>query len=169
MKIKISGLELGTNELEFTGKVEELGLEAPFYGNFKLNVTLEKSHHQLLVSVNLQVNALFECDRCITEFNSQRDINFTLLYLFDEESRETDDPDVNYLSREADKIDISTEIYDYAYLDIPFKILCKEECKGLCPKCGADLNEVSCGCSNDDFNPLWGDLKKLRDELENDE
>lgn len=168
MKIKISGFEFGVNELSYTGKVEEIGLEAPFFGNYELDLTIDKSHQQLLLDANLRVKAKFDCDRCTAEFESERDIYFTVLYLFDEKSSETDDPDVFYLSREADKIDISSELYDYAFLDIPFKKLCSEDCKGLCPKCFTDLNKGECNCEKDDFNPVWKDLEKLKDELKDE-
>ena len=168
LKIKISALEFGRNELDYTGNVSELGLEAPFYGKYELFISIDKTHQQLLVDVNLLVNAKFECDRCTVDFESKRDISFTLLYLFDERSKETDDPDVNYLSREADKIDITTELYDYAYLDIPFKNLCSEDCKGLCPRCGTDLNKSDCKCDKDPINPVWADLEKLKDDFKED-
>lgn len=168
MKIKISGFEFGVNELNYTGKVEEIGLEEPFFGNYELDLSIDKSHQQLLLDANLRVKAKFDCDRCTAEFESERDIYFTVLYLFDEKSSETDDPDVFYLSREADKIDITSELYDYAYLDIPFKKLCSEDCKGLCPKCFTDLNKGECKCEKDDFNPVWKDLEKLKDELKDE-
>jgi uncharacterized protein len=169
LKIKISSLEFGINELEYSGNVAELGLEAPFYGKYELKVIIDKSHNQLLVSVNLCANATFMCDRCTADFTSAREIPFTLLFLFDEKSSETDDPDVFFLSREADKIDITTEIYDYAYLDIPFKNLCKEDCKGLCTSCGTDLNTSDCSCDKEGYNPLWKDLEKLKDEFNEEE
>jgi Predicted metal-binding, possibly nucleic acid-binding protein len=168
LKIKISGFEFGTNELEYSGKVEEIGLGEPFFGKYLLLLQFDKSHQQLLMNAELRVSAKFECDRCTNEFESDRVIRFTIVYLFDEKSGETDDPDVYYLSREEDKIDISAELYDYAHLDIPFKKLCREDCKGICPKCGKDLNTGQCNCEQEEFNPVWKDLEKLKDQFNDD-
>ena len=46
-------------------------------------------------------------------------------------------------------------------LELPTKVLCKEDCKGLCPKCGKDLNLGSCDCKTKDIDPRWQALSDL--------
>ena len=57
-----------------------------------------------------------------------------------EQPAETESINVNYLSRDADNIDISNDVREFALLSVPMKKLCSEDCKGLCFKCGKDLN-----------------------------
>ena len=48
-------------------------------------------------------------------------------------------------------------------LELPFQLLCREECKGLCPVCGADLNETTCNCNTKKVDPRLEKLKMLLD------
>jgi uncharacterized protein len=48
-------------------------------------------------------------------------------------------------------------------LNIPMRILCKEDCRGLCPKCGRNRNTNSCDCVEEAIDPRWEGLKGLRD------
>jgi uncharacterized protein len=52
-------------------------------------------------------------------------------------------------------------------LSIPLKVLCKDDCKGLCPRCGINLNDTSCSCDTTDTDPRWAPLSKLKDESNN--
>jgi uncharacterized protein len=47
---------------------------------------------------------------------------------------------------------------------MPIKYLCSDSCAGICPGCGADLNEGACGCGGKDADPRWSPLKKLLKE-----
>ena len=50
-------------------------------------------------------------------------------------------------------------------LDVPMRPLCREECAGLCPTCGATSNEGDCGCGAETEDPRWAGLAALRDRL----
>jgi uncharacterized protein len=57
-------------------------------------------------------------------------------------------------------IDLAPLVRDAVGLNIPFDPLCRPDCKGLCQRCGADLNEGACGCP-EDIDPRWSALKEL--------
>jgi uncharacterized protein len=82
-----------------------------------------------------------------------------------EKPEETDSINVSYLNRDADKIDIKSDVREFALLSIPMKKLCKEDCKGLCYKCGKDLNKEQCTCSAEEIDPRWKPLMNLKDKL----
>jgi len=63
---------------------------------------------------------------------------------------------------DTDKIDLDEYIRDYAVLAVPMKNLCSEDCKGLCPKCGKNLNEGTCNCSEENIDPRWESIQKLK-------
>ena len=67
-----------------------------------------------------------------------------------------------YLHPETDKIDLAKDIRDYAILAVPMKKLCSEDCKGLCPKCGKNLNDGTCDCHEEKMDPRWEPLQKLK-------
>lgn len=63
---------------------------------------------------------------------------------------------------EAGEIDLSDLIYDQIVLSFPIKPLCREDCKGLCPRCGADQDLERCGCVTATSDPRWEALRKIR-------
>jgi uncharacterized protein len=88
-----------------------------------------------------------------------------MVYLFGNEPEDNDDINLTYLPPEADKIKLDDDVRDFALLSIPMKKLCKEDCKGLCVKCGKDLNEGPCGCKTEDVDPRWQPLTELKNKL----
>ncbi|MFZ2322152.1 MAG: DUF177 domain-containing protein [Ignavibacteriaceae bacterium] len=165
MIIKITNLSEGTHEFIFEEKIENLGLEKPFYGKSKSFVRLNKLHDQIILSVKSEFKVKYQCDRCGTDFNSKLNSDYQIVYLMNEEPAETDSVNVTYLSRTADKIDIKDDVREFALLSVPMKKLCKDDCKGLCYKCGTDLNKEQCKCSNDEIDPRWKPLINLKDKL----
>lgn len=165
MIIKISNLSEGEHNFVFENKIDVLELDEPFYGNYKSDVILQKLHDQLIVSVSSEFKVKFECDRCGTEFKSSLRSDYKMIYLMNEAPEETDSINVSYLSRDADKINIKSDVREFALLSIPMKKLCKEECKGLCFKCGKDLNKEQCACKTDEIDQRWKPLMNLKDKL----
>jgi len=165
MIIKITNLSLGEHNFVFEDKVDFLDLDKPFYGKYKSFVILNKLHDQLILSVTSDFKVKYECDRCGTEFKSSLKSDYKIIYLMNETPEETDSINVSYLTRDADKIDIKTDVREFALLSIPMKKLCKEDCKGLCYKCGKDLNKEQCICSTEEIDPRWKPLMNLKDKL----
>ena len=165
MIIKITNYPVGIHSLHFEKSADELQLGEPFIDKLVLDLKLDKSHHQILMSGNLTISVHLNCDRCNEDFNRNLNSEFTLLYLFDKDRIEESDVNVKYLSTKDDKIDITSDVLDYARLSLPMKQLCSEDCKGLCASCGANLNHTKCSCNDDNVDPVWEPLKKLKDKL----
>jgi uncharacterized protein len=165
MIIKISNLSEGSHEFVFEDKTAKINLSDPFYGSFKSSVVLNKLHDQLIVSVNSIFKAKFECDRCANEYKTKITSDYKIVYLMNEAPEETSSLNVNYLSRDAVKIDLTNDVREFALLSVPMKKLCAEDCKGLCPKCGIDLNNNKCNCTEDEVDPRWKPLIDLKEKL----
>ena len=73
---------------------------------------------------------------------------------------EREDLETAYFS--GDEIDLSGLIREQIFLTIPYKPLCHEDCKGLCSRCGANLNIVDCGCEKNVRDSAFGILKNLK-------
>ncbi|HSR18558.1 MAG TPA: DUF177 domain-containing protein [Ignavibacteriaceae bacterium] len=158
MIIKIANLSEGFHEYKFDENIENIGLTEPFFGNFFLNVKLAKIHNQIILNGDLKLNARFNCDRCAASYDSVINTGYKMVYLFGQHAQDNGSIDVTYMSADADKIDLTNDVHDYAVLAIPMKKLCKEDCKGLCYKCGKDLNESDCGCEKENFDERWKPL-----------
>ncbi len=66
-------------------------------------------------------------------------------------------------------IDLNEPIRDQLEIEFPYRFLCKEDCKGLCPRCGANLNKETCGCDTMDRDPrIAGPLERLLEKMKNE-
>ncbi|MEJ2616908.1 MAG: DUF177 domain-containing protein [Ignavibacteriaceae bacterium] len=165
MFIKISNLRDGEYVYQFNEPVEEIELENPFYNNFTAAVKLSKVNNQLVLDAELSAHANFECDRCAVRFDMPVNANYRMVYLFSNNSEEPDSLNITYLPMDSDKIFLDKDFRDYLMLAIPMKKLCKEDCKGLCYKCGKDLNEGDCDCQKNQIDARWLPLNELKNKL----
>lgn len=165
MKIKISSLKDGAYEYFFEDDVKKVGLEMPFVGKYATKVDLSKYLDQIIIKAVTFVNAELECDRCTKLFSSQIDSRYKMVYLHEEVVGDNDSVDVTYISKDTDKIDITKDVREYALLALPMKKLCNEDCKGLCPKCGQNLNEGFCVCKNEEVDIHLKPLLDLKNKL----
>lgn len=121
----------------------------------------------ILVSVHLRGEAELECGRCLVRYN------LPLALDFDEEFRagevkpdqdpaeQLEDDDRPYSLYQGDEIDLTEVVRQHLLLALPMKPLCQETCRGLCPRCGKNLNEGDCGCVVDEIDPRLEGLKNL--------
>ncbi len=165
MFIKISNLRDGEYSYTFNEPIEEIELELPFYDNFTASVKVSKVHNQLILDAELSVNANFECDRCASLYKKEVKANYRMVYLFSRNGEEPDSINITYLPVDADRIVLDKDFRDYLILAVPMKKLCKDDCKGLCFKCGKDLNEGDCGCEKNQINTRWIPLTELKNKL----
>jgi uncharacterized protein len=167
MIIKISNLNDGSNNFIFNEPVKIIGLKEPFFDNFLLNLDLQKSNSQIALNSDLVLKAKFDCDRCGEEYTTEINTSYQIIYMFGEEPEETDSLNLKYLAFDAEKIDITQDLLDYSMLSIPMRKLCKEDCKGLCYKCGTNLNVSACSCVKEETDPRWLPLMELKNKLNN--
>jgi DUF177 domain-containing protein len=165
MKIRISGLENGTYVDNFDGDFKEIGLEDPYFGTYKTRVVLEKFDDQIILKVSSDINSRMICDRCGTEFKKKIESRYKMVYLLRNVENRNEQLDCNYVSPNTHQIDIKNDVRDYLLLAIPMKKLCKDDCKGLCYKCGSNLNNGKCDCNNDEIDYRWSALLDLKKNL----
>ena len=107
------------------------------------NVSLKVEFYRAAGTISLRFfgNATVKtaCDRCLADLELEMDIDENY-YLFPENT-----PDVDYFYS-GDEIELDDFVRETLVMNMPGKVLCSEDCKGLCSKCGADLNLGDCGC-----------------------
>lgn len=144
---------------------------------FEPDFDLEDVHGPLKVSVtndgvalegNLTAHTELGCSRCLTRYQQQLNLQFTEVYSFAPSGTTEDDNKEQPLPPDG-VIDLEPLIREYALLDIPIKHVCREDCKGLCPVCGTNLNEEDCGHRQEEIDPRMAKLKQLLDEEELEE
>jgi len=107
------------------------------------------------------------CSRCIEPFLLPVDAGFDLLYYpqprnAGEGELEVEEEDLSVAFYENDEIDLSQLMREQFYLALPMKPLCAEECRGLCPICGINLNRAACDCRRDWSDPRLAVLKRIK-------
>jgi uncharacterized protein len=79
-----------------------------------------------------------------------------------EGEREIEEDDLTTAFYENDQIDLGQLMQEQLYLSLPMKPLCSDDCKGLCPLCGTNLNRGTCECQPNREDPRFAALKNLR-------
>jgi uncharacterized protein len=110
-----------------------------------------------------------ECARCLCPFEAQleNDVDFFVSpkgLHEDEEGTIEDDEDYAWLEGNSLQADITDIVRQAIILAIDLKPLCEEQCEGLCPECGCNLNEEDCDCETERIDPRWEALKKLKEQ-----
>ena len=119
-----------------------------------LDLRLEGVGDGVLATGVAEVQLRGECARCLTEIEADAEIDLQELFLFP-----GTDPDDTEASRvEAEMIDLEPVLRDAAMLDLPFIPLCREDCAGLCPTCGVNLNDDPDHGHGEAIDPRWADL-----------
>lgn len=96
----------------------------------------------LTCSVGFSLKPL--CDRCLTEFT--REYSYEVSHTLVRSLNNSEDDFGDYIVTEGDELDLTELILSDILLLLPSKLLCREDCKGLCSACGADLNVTQCDC-----------------------
>ncbi|WP_223066730.1 YceD family protein [Paenibacillus caui] len=99
------------------------------------------------------------CSRCLTPVNRKIDIDFEERFVHGQEPEEEEDidDDVNYVSDES--VDLVPYLEESLMLNLPLAVVCKDDCKGLCPVCGVNRNEQDCSCDTAVVDPRLAALK----------
>jgi uncharacterized protein len=123
-----------------------------------IELTCESTTDAVVVSGTIRVATRGVCRRCLRDVEGELTIGVHETY---QETRT--DPDAFPI--ENDQIDLRPMIRESVLLDVPEAPLCRPDCPGLCPVCGADLSTESCSCVIETLDPRWSALSELRDSL----
>jgi uncharacterized protein len=163
MKIQITGLSEGVHEFRFSQTASALDLGERFHGDVAVEARLEKTGTQLSLRAAVSVEAMFICDRCTAEFRTKLTPSYRMYYVWDEtEAGQIDPAEVHLLPQGESILDLSDDVRQTILLAVPLKLLCREECRGLCPHCGTDLNVGTCSCFPVTEDSRWDTLRQLR-------
>lgn len=102
-------------------------------------------------SGHLAGEAGVECRRCLTDVRVPVDADVNIIFA-EAGDDEIDDPDVYTIDATAAELDLRPAIREEWLLSVPAFALCREDCRGLCPECGTNLNKGQCDCT-----PRWED------------
>lgn len=170
MKVRVSdinedGLRIETFEnAEWLVNVPELSdgdKNTKLTSRFDIDLQLNKVLREVTVSGNVQFSIEAPCSRCLktVKLDLKPEVN---LVLTPKQSTREEDDDINHETYAGDEVDISDYLREHIAMSLPFKVVCSENCKGLCPSCGINLNDETCECDNQRIDPRLAVLKNLK-------
>jgi uncharacterized protein len=163
MKIRISQLPLGVHEYHCTSTPVKLGLENNFLSPVEIDASIDKTPRQLFLRVNVTTSGTFQCDRCIEEFNLLLRNQYGVFYVYEAMDSEKNTADeVRVITPDTVFIDLTNDVSEIVKLAVPLKLLCTEECKGLCPRCGTNWNHTTCDCKEERVDSRWQGFEGLK-------
>jgi len=177
LKIQVSLIPEEGRQLQYT-------LEGDWYReylqkggiDFRIHPTrVDAEIHRILETVTLDIRvetALdLECGRCLEPFTLpvQSGFRYTLVPSRDPEAQkeELSGEDVSFSYYQDDLIDLDALVYEQIVLQVPMKPLCAEDCRGLCPRCGSNLNAAPCQCRPEAVDSRLEALKKFTVKKQN--
>jgi uncharacterized protein len=138
-----------------------------------LRMTVHKDRDRFRLVGTVRGVLELSCSRCVDPYELPVNAAFDVRYLPDTENtgdqeREVDDDDLTAAFYHDDRIDLAQLIEEQMYLALPMKPLCRPDCRGLCPQCGANLNAEACDCEPHWEDPRLSALKAIITERKND-
>ncbi|TAN41435.1 MAG: DUF177 domain-containing protein [Nitrospirae bacterium] len=134
------------------------------------HLELHKQGSEVMVDGDLDADIELQCSRCLKDFRLRMKLPVNVVYHPLEEIAESgghaakhalhhDEMDMGFYS--GGELDLNQLLTEQLILNTQMKPLCDEQCKGICPVCGTDLNTGSCNCTQKEIDPRLEVLKKL--------
>ena len=141
---------------------EEVGFEFPFRQPVRLEGEVSDDAGAITLSATVYAHVTTRCARCgkPVEYDKETDVEFLLVKEL--KGEEEDLRDDVYLV-ESDVVELDDILIPELILDMEMAVVCDEDCKGLCPKCGKNLNQGECGCVVKEVDPRLAVLQKFLD------
>src|SRR5262245_57560172 len=172
LEIDLQSLPPGRSSLETEVATDELDLaEEQYRFGDPVRVLLDvvKNDEEIVFHGTTLAPATIECSRCLTRFENVVEVPFSLIahrvgvdspMLRGGEEEEG----IRFIPRSATSVQLRDEVRAALILALPINPVCREDCKGLCPKCGSDLNAGDCGCSRKTSDWRWGAVDARRQD-----
>lgn len=154
-------VEFDPGDIDLDGEPIRLQGTTTFVGE----IEMADAKANLLGTVNAHL--LVDCTRCLEGI--EKDLELPFRAIFVDPSVESKNAEAEIVDEALDesltpdgRIDMAEVIREQLLLWLPEQIFCREDCRGLCAKCGANLNLIDCKCADEDIDPRWAALKSLK-------
>jgi uncharacterized protein len=169
MRIELENLEGGKsgfahvyNPDDLNPVDERVNLSAPATVNGKIRL----AGNEVFVNGHVDARAEVECDRCLKPIELPVNADFELEYITGSEYEssavaELTEAEMSVAVFDGEALDVDEIVKEQILLAVPTRMLCREDCKGICPQCGTDRNTGECNCETKEIDPRWAALKDL--------
>ena len=174
MRLRIDEITAEAREVSFLQSEEEVNrrlTQGPVHefrvgGAIAVDLSYYRAGMELFFEGRLNAPMVASCARCAEEFSTPnaRPFRFVLAprAAGDDDDGQVRTEDLEFSLYEGDQIDLSPLIREQFLLSLPTRPLCREDCRGLCPKCGINLNHSQCACSEEVGHSGLAALRNLK-------
>jgi uncharacterized protein len=171
LSLDVARLREGSDPLERTIDPRQLPAEEDYriVAPVVLEATVGKDKAKVRIVGHASTTLELACSRCLDGYEVPVDARFDLLYLPalespGDEDVEVREEDINTAFYKEGIIDLAELLHEQLYLMLPMKPLCRDDCQGICPVCGANRNVTTCACETRWEDPRFAGLKALLKE-----
>jgi len=133
----------------------------------ELELQVRPQGEDFLLNGVVRTNLTLTCDRCLGEAPYAVEGKFNLWLVAEmRPDLDANEEEILLVPTHQQEVDLAGTIAETIRIEIPQKTLCREDCKGLCPSCGADLNQQPCGCATEEIDERWSALLAIKKQLE---
>ena len=179
MKLDLRPLLAGDRLLEFdyellldadTEDTVSFLADVDFPSPMKVSGEITNTAGYMRMTLTMSVDYVAQCARCLSPVTGQFTLDLektvaprNLLGDLDEDKLD------EFAIIEDGFLDMDEQLREQLEMEFPMRFLCREDCKGLCPKCGKNLNEGECNCDHTEIDPRMEPLRKLLEQMKNEE
>ena len=157
-------LVLDTDPEDTSSFLYDVDFPSPMKVNGEITNTAGYMRMQLCASVDYHTH----CARCLAEVFGKFDLSLEKTVAPKEVLSDLDEDKLDdYAIIEDGFLDVDEQLMEQIEVEFPLRFLCSEDCKGLCSKCGKNLNDGECSCEKREVDPRFAPLQKLLDEMKN--
>jgi len=170
MIIELENIGVRANAIDETIAAADIGLDtlgARLTGPVRFRGETVRVDGKAHLRGTLQVGVTVDCSRCLEPIERPTELFFDAIFVSSDmmpEDADTalTDSDLDESVAEGGVIDVADALREQILLDLPDHPVCREICKGLCPKCGGNRNLIDCKCEENEIDPRWAALKDLK-------
>ncbi len=167
IELNLERLELGRSILDLD---TELVRDDPDYEDGKLRawiqgeLVVDAMDQRIVVHGTFAAKHKVECDRCAKyfELESEPAVEVMILRNPTRGDEPEDREDAWVIHQRGGVVDLGDSLLEAIVLGAPQKVVCREDCQGLCPRCGIDRNESECDCTTEELDSRWAALEQLK-------
>lgn len=153
---------------EFKMQPIQAGVEEVIFNTpVRLDVSIANKGGSIAVAGSFETNIKLACGRCLEFFDMPvREEIIEFYYNTGKQEIKPDDVGEDWIPYRGDSIDVAPEVARTILASLPMKLLCRDDCRGLCQSCGKNLNVEKCDCDKDDIDLRLVKLKQLLEKNE---
>ena len=168
MRVNVSEIKDGGLSLDLTRGPGWLGGSeksevASVDSDIEFHIDLLRTAGEISVRGKIGFLAVARCSRCLSDVSVDTNLEVNLILSPSEtEKKEEAGGDIDYETYQGRTIDLNDYMREQVNLSLPYKVVCTEDCRGLCSGCGQNLNEQQCGCETHQEDSRFAVLKDIK-------